>query len=163
MDDRLIAQINATARSLRDAAMAADEELREEQRERDAIDARIRQLQDLKKQLEEAIKQAESTASTDAGVVRKKAPRKRTAKKATRKKTTRKRAGGRNGAGRQDAVLKVLAASDGPMRPAEVAEQLRASGRDDTSSQVAAALAQLARTDRAVKAGQGLYQLRKPG
>ena len=41
MDDRLIAQFNATAQSLREAAKAADEELRAEQWGRDAIGARI--------------------------------------------------------------------------------------------------------------------------
>ena len=163
MDDRLIAQVNATATSLRDAAKAADDELRAEQRERDAIDARIEQLQALKKQLEEAIAQAEGTVSAGAGGARKKSVRKRTAKKATRKKATRKRPSSRNGAGRQDAALKVLAGADGPMRPAQVTEQLRASGRSDTSSQVSAALAQLARTDRVVKVGQGLYRKGKSG
>ena len=176
MDDRLIAQVNATATSLREAAKAADEELRAEQREREAIDARIEQLQRLKQQLEEAISQAEGTVSFGSASARKKTTRKRTAskaaqkrtatkaaqkrtaKKAARKKTTRKRASRGNGAGRQEAVLKVLADADGPVRPAQVAEQLRASGREDTSSQVSAALAQLARTDRAVKVGQGLYQ-----
>lgn len=167
MDDRLIAQVNATATSLREAAKAADEELRAEQREREAIDARIEQLQRLKELLEEAIVQAEGTVSGSSTSARKKATRKRTAKKATRKrtakkatrkKTTRKRASRGNGAGRQDAVLKVLADADGPVRPAQVAEQLRTSGREDTSSQVSAALAQLARGGRAVKVGQGLYQ-----
>ena len=162
MDDRLIAQVNATATSLRDAAKAADDELRAEQRERDAIDVRIEQLQALKKQLEEAIAEAEGTVSAGAGGARKKAARRHTAKKA-RKKATRKRTSSRNGAGRQDAVLRVLAGADGPMRPAQVAEQLRASGRSDTSSQVSAALAQLARTDRAVKVGQGLYRKGKSG
>lgn len=158
MDDRLIAQVNATATSLREAAKAADDELRAEQREREAIDARIEQLQALKAQLAEAIHQAEGTVSTGAGGARKKATRKRTTKKTTRSKATRKRTASRNGAGRQDAVLKVLTSADGPMRPAQVAEKLRASGRQDTSSQVSATLAQLARTDRAVKVGQGLYQ-----
>ena len=158
MDDRLIAQVNATADSLREAVKAADEELLAERRERDAIDARIEQLQSLKEQLKEAIAQAEGTAASGLASARKTAARKRTAKKATRKKPTRKRASSRAGAGRQDAVLKVLSQAEGPMRPAEVAEQLRASGREDTSSQVSATLAQLARTDRAVKVGAGVYQ-----
>lgn len=158
MDDRLIAQMNATATSLREAAKAADEELRAEQREREAIDARIEQLRRLKEQLEEAIAQAEGTVSVGSASARKRATRKRTAKKSSRKKTTRKRTSRGNGAGRQDAVLKVLAGADGPVRPAQVAEQLRASGREDTSSQVSATLAQLARGGRVVKAGQGLYQ-----
>ena len=167
MDDRLIAQVNATANSLREAATAADEELRAEQRERDAIDARIEQLQGLKQQLEEAIAQAEGTASGTSATARKKAAKKRSAKKSTRKKTAkktgrkksaRKRTSPRSGAGRQDAVLEVLSRTDGPVRPAQVAEQLRTSGRDDTSSQVSAALAQLTRSGRATKAGQGLYQ-----
>ena len=158
MDDRLIAQVNATATSLREAAQAADDELRAEQQERDAIDARIQQLQALKRQLEEAIAQAEGTAKAGTTAPVKRATRKRTtAKKATRKKSTRKRASTRNGAGRQDAVLQVLSRANGPMRPAEVAKQLRQKGREDSSSQVSATLAQLARTGRASKVDQGLY------
>lgn len=157
MDDRLIAQVNATAKSLREAAKAAEDELRAEQQERDAIDARIGQLQSLKAQLEEAIAEAEGTVSSGPGSARTTATRKRTAKKSTRKTSTRKGKSTPNGAGRQDAILKVLADANGPMRPAEVAEQLRAAGREDTSSQVSAALAQLARSDRAVKVGKGLY------
>ena len=44
------------------------------------------------------------------------------------------------------------------MRPAEVAEKLRSTGREDISSQVSAVLAQLARTERVVKVKEGLYQ-----
>ena len=168
MDDRLIAQVNATATSLREAARAADDELRAEEQERDAIDARIEQLQALKRQLEEAIAQAESTLEAGTGSAGTKAARKRsttkkatrkraTAKKATRRKSARKRSSSPNGVGRQDAVLQVLSRADGPMRPAEVAEQLRATGRGDSSSQVSAALAQLARSGRATKVEQGLY------
>ena len=158
MDDRLIAQMNATAKSLREAAQAADDELRVEQQERDAIDARIEQLQALKRQLEEAIAQAEGTAAAGTAAPGRKAARKRTsAKKATRKKSARKRASGRNGAGRQDAVLQVLSRANDPMRPAEVAKHLRQRGREDSSSQVSAALAQLARSGRATKVDQGLY------
>ena len=64
----------------------------------------------------------------------------------------------RNGAGRQDAVLKVVSRANGPVRPAEVAEKLRSTGREDISSQVSAVLAQLARTERVVKVKEGLYQ-----
>lgn len=157
MDDRLLAQINATANSLRDAARAADDELRAEQQERDAIDARIGQLQALKGQLDEAIAQAEGTATSGSAGAPQKATRKRTSKKSTAKKATRKKASARNGAGRQDAVLRVITDADGPMRPAQVAEQLRAGGRDDTSSQVSAALSQLANANRVAKVDQGLY------
>jgi hypothetical protein len=158
MDDRLIAQVNATATSLREAAQAADDELRAEQQERDAIDARIQQLQALKRQLEDAIAQAEGTAKAGAAAPGKRATRKRTsAKKATRRRSTRKRASARNGAGRQDAVLQVLSSASGPMRPADVAKQLRQKGREDSSSQVSATLAQLARSGRATKVEHGLY------
>lgn len=158
MDDRLIAQVNATAKSLREAAKAADGELRAEQQERDAIDARIEQLQALKRQLEKAITQAEGTAAAGTKAPGKKATRKRpSAKKASRKKSTRKRASSRNGAGRQDAVLQVLSRANSPMRPTDVAKKLRDTGREDSSSQVSATLAQLARTGRATKVDQGLY------
>lgn len=94
MDDRLIAQINATASSLREAADAADRELADAKDERAAIEARIKQLQSLRDQLKSAIKEAERTASAGQRAAahtstRKKATRKKTARKKTaRKKST---------------------------------------------------------------------------
>lgn len=180
MDDRLIAQVNATAKSLRDAAKAADKELSDAQEERKTIDARIEQLRSLRDQLESAIAEAEGTASGGRrtpggtrGPARKKAARRKstrkkaTSKKAASKKATSKKAASRktagrrasrsNGAGRSDAVVGVLARASGPMRPAQVAEQMRAAGRDDTSSQVSATLSHLARTGKVSKVGDGVY------
>lgn len=170
MDDRLIAQVNATAKSLRDAAKAADKELSDAQEERKTIDARIEQLRSLRDQLESAIAEAEGTASGGRrapggtrGPARKKAVRRKstrkkaTSKKAASRKTAGRRASRSNGAGRSDAVVSVLAGANGPMRPAQVAEQMRAAGRDDTSSQVSATLSHLARTGKVSKVGDGVY------
>jgi chromosome segregation ATPase len=169
MDDRLIAQVNATAKSLREAAKAADKELSDAQEERKAIDARIEQLEALRAQLGSAIDEAEGTASggrrgssSSRAPAKKAARRKSTRKKATAKKRAAKKSSGRrrssgNGAGRSDAVVRVLRSANEPMRPAQVAEKMRAEGREDTSSQVSATLSHLARTGKVDKVGEGIY------
>ncbi len=168
MDDRLIAQVNATATSLRDAAKAAEQELSDAQDERAAIDERIAQLQALRDQLEAAIVQAEGTVSggkrssgrsrpaTRKSSTRKSSTRKASSRKKATKKSTRRRVSG-SGAGRSDAVVRVLDASSEPMRPAQVAEQLRAGGREDTSSQVSATLSHLSRAGKVTKVSEGIY------
>lgn len=99
MDDRLIAQINTTASSLREAADAADKELADARDEKAAIETRIDQLQSLRNQLRSAIKEAERTASDGGRAGARKATRKKaTSKKASRKKATRKKATRKKGA-----------------------------------------------------------------
>lgn len=94
MDDKLIAQVKATAKALREAASQTEQELSDAEAERAAIDARIEQLGGLLDQLNAAAKQADETAGgggSGRAAPRKKATAKRTSsKKATRKKATRK-------------------------------------------------------------------------
>lgn len=92
MDDKLIAQVKATAKALRDAVAQTEQELKDAEAERAAIDARIDQLGGLLDQLNAAAKQADETAGGGRAAPRKKATAKRTAKKATRKKATRVKA-----------------------------------------------------------------------
>lgn len=103
MDDKLIAQVKATAQALRDAVTQTERELADAHAERAAIDARIDQLDSLLGQLNGAAEEAEATArsgaggrgATKRGTAKRSAAKKtakRTAKKATAKKATAKKA-----------------------------------------------------------------------
>jgi hypothetical protein len=59
---------------------------------------------------------------------------------------------------RTDAIMMVLRKAERPLNPSEVVEALHDLGRDDEYNAVSAALAHLARTDRAYSASRGQWR-----